>query len=76
MQAAMAGAGVVMLPTYLVSPFLRSGELIRLVPEARPRDLNLYAVYASRKHMPATLRSLLDFLAKRFENEPEWEKGF
>lgn len=75
MRAAMAGTGVVMLPTYMASPFLRNGALIRLLPDARPRDLTLYAVYASRKHMPATLRSLLDFLAKRFEAEPEWDKG-
>ncbi|WP_397451553.1 LysR family transcriptional regulator [Pseudomonas sp. NA-150] len=72
MRATMAGAGVAMLPTFLVRPFLLSGELIRLVPDARPRELTLYAVYASRKHMPAPLRSLLDFLVERFK-DPQWE---
>ncbi|MGV8917352.1 MAG: LysR family transcriptional regulator [Pseudomonas sp.] len=72
MRATMAGAGVAMLPTFLVRPFLLSGELIQLVPDAQPRELTLYAVYASRKHMPATLRSLLDFLIERFKH-PEWE---
>jgi DNA-binding transcriptional LysR family regulator len=33
--------------------------------------LNLNAVYTSRKHMPATLRSMLDFLVERFGDEPE-----
>jgi hypothetical protein len=32
------------------------------VAGAEPRQMNMYAVYASRKHMPAALRSLLDFL--------------
>ena len=73
MRATMAGTGVAMLPTFLVRPFLLSGELIRLLPDARPKDLTLYAVYASRKHMPATLRGLLDFLVERFK-EPEWEQ--
>jgi DNA-binding transcriptional LysR family regulator len=75
MRATMAGAGVAMLPSYLASPFLRNGELIRLLPEARPLDLTLYAVYASRKHMPITLRSLLDFLVDRFKAEPDWDKN-
>jgi len=47
---------------------------VRLLPEARPQQLNLNAVYTSRKHMPATLRSMLDFLAQRFSDEPEWDE--
>ncbi|EKT4466042.1 LysR family transcriptional regulator [Pseudomonas juntendi] len=75
-KAALAGAGVAMLPTYQAAPALRSGELVRLLPQARPRELSLNAVYTSRKHMPATLRSMLDFLAQRFQDEPEWDKAF
>jgi len=32
-------------------------------------------VYASRKHMPLALRSLLDFLVLRFPEEPVWDVG-
>ncbi|MEG0858847.1 MAG: LysR family transcriptional regulator [Pseudomonas sp.] len=73
-RAALAGAGIAMLPTYQVAPALHSGELVRLLPQAKPRELNLNAVYTSRKHMPATLRSMLDFLAERFTAEPEWDR--
>ncbi|MNP50452.1 HTH-type transcriptional regulator DmlR [compost metagenome] len=73
-RAALAGAGVAMLPTYQAAGALRSGELIRLLPQAKPRELNLNAVYTSRKHMPATLRSMLDFLAERFTAEPIWDQ--
>lgn len=73
-KAALAGAGIAMLPTYQPAGALRSGELVRLLPEARPRELNLNAVYTSRKHMPATLRSMLDFLAQRFTDEPQWDE--
>ena len=55
--------------------YVHRGELVRLLPEAEPRVMNIYAVYASRKHMPATLRSMLDFLAARFTDEPLWDKG-
>ncbi len=71
-QATLAGAGIAMLPTYLAAEKLRSGELIRLLPEARPMTLDLNAVYTSRKHMPATLRSMLDSLAERFTDRPGW----
>jgi DNA-binding transcriptional LysR family regulator len=75
MRVTLAGTGIAMLPTYLATPFIRNGELTQLVPDARPRDLSLYAVYASRKHMPAALRSLVDFLAGCFEDEPAWDKS-
>ncbi|MDY7561727.1 LysR family transcriptional regulator [Pseudomonas sp. 10B1] len=71
-RATLAGAGVAMLPTYLTGTFLRNGTLIQLVPDAPPRNLTLYAVYASRKHMPAALRSLVDFFSERFKDENEW----
>ncbi|MFB4393281.1 MULTISPECIES: LysR family transcriptional regulator [unclassified Pseudomonas] len=74
-RAAMAGAGIAMLPTYAAAPALHAGELVRLLPQARPRELGLYAVYTSRKHMPATLRSMLDFLAQQFSEKPEWDRG-
>ena len=73
-RATLAGAGIAMLPTYLAAESLRSKALIRLLPDAKPRELNLNAVYTSRKHMPATLRSMLDFLAERFTDEPAWDK--
>ena len=71
--AALAGAGIAMLPTYQAADALRSGALLRLIPEAKPQALNLNAVYTSRKHMPATLRSMLDFLAHRFKDELPWD---
>ncbi|MFC6338627.1 LysR family transcriptional regulator [Pseudomonas sp. CCM 7891] len=75
LRATLAGAGVAMLPSYQAGDYIRSGELVRLLPEAEPRQMNMYAVYASRKHMPSALRSLLDFLVLRFPQEPVWDIG-
>mgnify|MGYP006196826123 CR=1 FL=1 len=75
LRAAMAGAGVAMLPSYQAFVHIHNGELVRLLSNAEPRQMNMYAVYASRKHMPAALRSLLDFLVQRFPEEPLWDKG-
>lgn len=74
-QAALAGAGIALLPTFLAAPYIRSGQLLSLLPEYHPQEFGVFGVYASRKHMPATLRTMLDFLAARFTDEPEWDKA-
>jgi DNA-binding transcriptional LysR family regulator len=75
LRITLAGAGVAMLPSYQAGDLIRSGELVRLLPAAEPRQMNIYAVYASRKHMPSALRSLLDFLVLRFPEAPAWDVG-
>lgn len=75
LRATLAGAGVAMLPTYQAGVHIHSGELVRLLPHAEPRQMNIYAVYASRKHMPAALRSMLDFLVQRFPENPAWDEA-
>lgn len=75
LQATIAGAGVAMLPSYQAGPHIQNGELVRLLAHAEPRRMNMYAVYASRKHMPSALRSLLDFLVLKFPETPEWDVG-
>lgn len=74
MQLARAGAGIAMLPTYLTPAQLQSGALVPLFPDHEPQVIGMHAVYASRKHMPATLRSMLDFLAERFTEVPAWDR--
>ena len=73
MQLARAGAGIAMLPTYLAGALVRTGELTPLFPDCEPQVVGMHAVYASRKHMPAALRTMLDFLAARFTDVPAWD---
>jgi DNA-binding transcriptional LysR family regulator len=75
LRATMAGAGVAMLPSYQAGAHIKSDELVRLLAHAEPRQMNMYAVYASRRHMPSALRSLVDFLVVRFPETPEWDVG-
>jgi DNA-binding transcriptional LysR family regulator len=73
MYLARAGAGIAMLPTYLTSGLVQAGELVPLFTDCEPQVVGMYAVYASRKHMPSTLRTMLDFLAERFTEVPAWD---
>ena len=72
-QATLAGAGVALQPTYLVGPLIQSGQLVRLLPAWHPPELTIWGVYLSRKHLPTSLRTLLDFLAARFGRNPAWD---
>jgi len=75
LEATLSGAGIGHLPAYAVAPYVAAGQLVALLPEYEPVVLDLYAVYASRKHMPATLRTMLDFLAERFSNDSGWDSA-
>lgn len=74
LNATRSGAGISLLPSYQAAEYVQRGELIRLLPDAEPQVMTIYAVYTSRKHMPSTLRSMLDFLAERFSQVPTWDK--
>ena len=65
-DAAVAGVGVVQLPTMMIGTQLASGELVRVIPEWRPRREIVHAVFASRRGLLPSVRALIDFLAARF----------
>lgn len=68
-QAALAGAGIAMLPTYFVREELARGTLVRVLPDHEPEPLGIHAVYLSRQHQPRPLSLLIEFLAQRFSGE-------
>ncbi|KAB0635983.1 LysR family transcriptional regulator [Burkholderia latens] len=70
--AAVAGVGVVQLPTMMVRDEVARGELIAVLPAWAPRREIVHAVFASRRGLLPAVRALLDFLAERFaELEPD-----
>jgi DNA-binding transcriptional LysR family regulator len=73
LQAALAGAGIALQPVYLAGPLIREGRLVRLLPEWQPPELTIWGVYLSRRHLPASLRAMLDFLVARFGTTPPWD---
>jgi DNA-binding transcriptional LysR family regulator len=64
--AALAGQGVILQPSFVVDTDLAAGTLVELMPEYRAVELGIYAVYPTRKHVPAKVRALLDFLGEKF----------
>ena len=63
---AVAGAGIALEPDFIVEPLLESGALVEILKSFRPVPYNIYAVYPSRRHLSAKVRTFVDFLATRF----------
>lgn len=64
--AALAGIGVVQLPTMMVDRDLAAGSLVDVLPEWRPRAGIVHAVFPSRRGLLPAVRGLIDHLAAGF----------
>lgn len=60
--AVREGMGVAVLPTYSAIQWLRSGELVRILPEYTSQPMNVYALYSSRQYLDAKIRTWVEFL--------------
>ena len=72
--AAIAGLGIVLLPTFIVSDDLRAGRLVRILDQYRLPDLIIYALYPHSHQPPAKVSSFLKFLAERFTDPAPWDR--
>ena len=70
-DAAVAGVGVVQIPTMFVRKELDSGALRSVLPQWAPPEEIIHAVYASRRGQLPAVRALLDFLVEEFQRVVE-----
>ena len=61
-EIALEGQGIILQPTFLVGDDLADGTLVELMPEYRSLAFGIYAVYPTRKHVPAKVRAFVGFL--------------
>ena len=69
---ATKGMGIVYSPDFIVAHEIRAGLLVPLLADYRATRSPIAAVYPSRRHLSAKVRSLVEFLAARFERTHEW----
>jgi len=70
MQAALAGLGFAVLPTYLADPHIAEGRLQRVLEDRMPEGPSLQAVYPHRRHLAGKVRALIDHLVAWFAENP------
>lgn len=65
-KATLNGIGIAKLPLMVVHSELKSGQLIRLLPDWHFEDEIVHAVYPSRRGVIPAIRAFLDHLEKNF----------
>ncbi len=70
LASALAGLGVVGLPSFVAAEALRTGGLERVLPNWLGATLRLYVAMPARRHVPARTRVFADFLLQTFGGEP------
>lgn len=65
-HAAVAGIGIVHLPSVVVRDEIKAGQLVELVPGWAPRSGVIHAIFPSRRGLLPSVRSLIDFLGEEF----------
>ena len=60
--AALNGVGISLAAGFLVADDLKAGRLVRLLPDYRPVELAVNAVYPHRHHLSAKVRRFIDLL--------------
>lgn len=71
--AAIAGQGIVMLPTFYLHDAVADGRLMTLLTDVTWPTVNAYAVYPPTRHLSTRVRAFVDFLAGRFAGTPYWD---
>lgn len=76
-DAAVAGVGVVLLPTWLVGPDLAEGRLRHVLPDweamIATAPSGIFGIHAPGGPVAPKVRVFLDFIQERFGRPPYWE---
>ncbi len=73
-DAAIAGMGVLLEPSFILYEDIQSKKLVQLLPDYKWDELGAYAVYPHTRHLSARVRTLVDHLMDRCGGiTPYWD---
>ncbi len=75
-DAAVAGLGLIVLPTFIVGDAVAAGALRVVLAEYEFFDPSIHAVWPPNRQLSAKVRALVDFLTERFGGTPYWDRPF
>ena len=75
-EAAVAGAGLIYVPTFIVADAVERGDLETVLDNHVRSPIAMHAVFPAARHMPARLRTFIDFLVETFGDKPAWDRVF
>ena len=69
----LAGLGIGALPSFVAKPLLHIGQLLQVLPEQALARTQIYALFASNRHVPQKIRVFVDYLAQALGGETQGE---
>jgi DNA-binding transcriptional LysR family regulator len=66
MRMALKGLGITRVNDHFALPYVKSGELVPVLPRWRPAPVDAWAVFPGRRLMPAKTRAFVDALVAAF----------
>lgn len=64
--------GIFLAPSFVIADDLANEKLIRLIPDYRPVEFAINAIYPHRHHLSSKVRIFIDLLAERFADHRKW----
>lgn len=72
-DAAIAGLGIVMQPSFILHDAVRQGLLVPVLCDHRWPTVAIHVVYPQTRHLSARARAFIDTLRARLGTRPDWE---
>ncbi|MBB3649842.1 DNA-binding transcriptional LysR family regulator [Rhizobium sp. BK619] len=66
------GQGIFLAPSFVVFDDIAEGRLVKIMPDYRPVEFSINAVYPNRSHLATKVRLFIDLLAERFAEHRKW----
>lgn len=73
-EAARAGAGITVLPTFIVHKSIVAGELVPVMLPYEKVPTEMHVVFPSPKLVPAKVKVFVDYLVARCGAQPYWDR--
>lgn len=70
LQAALRSMGIAYLPDFIAEPQILNGNIKPLMVQHETDPMGVFAIYPPARHLALKVRSLIDFLARRFHQRP------
>ncbi|NTF46226.1 LysR family transcriptional regulator [Rhizobium rhizogenes] len=64
--------GIFLAPSFIVFEEVAAGRLVRMLPDYRPVEFTINAIYPNRSHLPTKVRLFIDLLVERFAEHRKW----
>jgi DNA-binding transcriptional LysR family regulator len=72
-DAAIAGLGITLLPSFIAAPAVAEGELVEIDVGLRPEQEFVYMAHPDGRNPSTKLRTLADHLKEAFGDPPYWD---